>query len=121
MARTGGSPEDAGTHPLADLDAMAAAGDIELVQPGSPEAAAFDREMADELDAYNADLLARDGPDAPTSDRDLRRAALAAEQDPRYVAHALAAYRERLGLDPTGLARWLGVDPARLAMLALQP
>ncbi len=104
-----------------DFEAMAAAGDIEIIEPGTPEAAAFDREMIDQLDEYNASLIEREGPDALTSDRQLRQAALAAEQDPYYVGHALAAYRERIGADHAGLATWLHVTPSQLAALAIQP
>jgi hypothetical protein len=110
---------DAGTYTRLDFEAMAVAGDIEIIQPGTPEAAAFDREMVAQLDAYNAKLLEREGPDAMTSDRQLRQAALAAEQVPDYVAYAFAAYRERLGLDRDGLARWLDVGPDQLAALAI--
>ena len=110
-----------GTYSLADLQAMDAAGDIDIIAPGTPEADAFDREMVAELDAYNARLLARDGPDALTSDRDLRIAALAAERDPGTIAHALVTARRQLVTDHAGLAAWLGVTPTRLAALAIQP
>ena len=110
-----------GTYSLADLEAMAAAGDIELAMPGTPEYAAGVRALREQLARHDAALLARDGPDALTSDRDLRIAALAAERDPAYVAHALAASRERIGADREGLAQWLGIAPDRLAALAIQP
>ena len=103
-----------------DFEAMAAAGDIEIIEPGTPEAAAFDREMVNQLDEYNADLIEREGPDALTSDRQLRQAAVTAEQDPRYVAHALADARARLVADRAGLASWLGIGPNQLAALGLE-
>ena len=109
------------TYSALDLEAMAAAGDVELAMPGTPEADRADRAAREQLAAYNADLVAREGPDALLSDRQLRQAALAAEQDPRLVAHAFASYRERLGLDPAGLAAWLHVGTGQLAALALEP
>ena len=113
--------EGAGTYTLAELQAMAAAGDVELVEAGTPEAAASDREMVDQLDPYNRELLEREGADALTSDRQLRQAALLAERDPATVAHALADARARLVADRAGLASWLGIDADRLTALALEP
>ena len=113
--------EDAGTYSLAELEAMAAAGEIELIDAGIPETSAFDREMVAELDAYNADLVAREGPDALTSDRQLRQAALAAEGDPGTIAHALVTARRQLVTDHAGLASWLRINADRLAALALEP
>ena len=63
----------------------------------------------------------REGPDAMTSDRQLRRAALAAEQAPGTIAHALVTARRQLVTDHAGLASWLGLDADRLAALALEP
>ena len=95
MPGTSRNSEGTGTYALAELQAMASADDIELVGPGTQEARIFDREMDDELDGYNRDLVERDGPDALTSDRQLRQAALAAEQDPALAASALAVARQR--------------------------
>ena len=38
--------DDPGAYTRAELEALEAAGDIQIVPPGTPEAAAFDREMA---------------------------------------------------------------------------
>lgn len=114
-----GTPRDEAaedTYSRLNVEAMEAVGDIEIVRAHTPEAAAFDREMAAQLAEYDRDLVAREGPDALTSDRQLRQAA---EQDAGLVASALASYRERLGLDRAGLAWWLGIGPDRLAALAL--
>ena len=108
------------TYTMLDLEAMEAAGDIELAMPGTPEAEAAREAMVDELDAYDTELLAREGPDALTSDRQLRQAALAAEQDPATIAHALVTARRQLVTDHTGLASWLGIDADRLAALVLE-
>ena len=113
--------EDAGTYSLVELHAMAAAGDIDLIRLGTPEAATFDREMTAQLDEYNADVVERGGPDALTSDRQFRQAALAAEQDPTLAASALAARRAALVTDHAGLAAWLGMTPNGLAAPALEP
>ena len=110
-----------GTYSLADLEAMAAAGDIELAMPGTPEADAFDRRMAEQLAEYDRELLERDGPDALTSERLVRQMALAAERDPGTVGHALLVARRQLGYDHAELARWLGIDANRLALLAIKP
>lgn len=112
---------DDDTYTLVDLQAMEAAGDIELAMPGTPEHAVGVRAMIEQLRAHDRELVAREGPDAMTSDRDLRLAALAAEQDPHYVAHALADARARLMADHAGLATWLHVTPSQLAALAIQP
>ena len=116
-----GDDDEEGGYTFADLQAMEAAGDIEIIQPGTPEAEAFDREMADRLAEHDRELLEREGPDALTSGRLLRQTALVAEQDAFYIAHALASYRERLGFDQAGLAQWLGVGPNQLAALAIKP
>ncbi len=113
--------EDEGGFTLAEVQAMEAAGEIEIIQPGTPEAEAFDRAMVEQLAEHDRDLLEREGPDALTSGRLLRQTALAAEQDAFYIAHALASYRERLGYDQAGLAQWLGVGPNQLAALAIRP
>ena len=113
--------EDEGGFTLAEVQAMEAAGEIEIIQPGTPEAEAFDRAMVEQLAEHDRDLLRREGPDALTSGRLLRQTALAAEQDAFYIAHALASYRERLGFDQAGLARWLGIGPNQLAALAIKP
>ena len=110
-----------GTYSLLDLQAMDAAGDVELAMPGTPEHAAGVRALREQLAAYDADLVARDGPDALTSDRQLRQAALAAEHDPTTIAHVLLAARRQLGYDHVQLARWLGITPDRLAALAILP
>ncbi len=116
-------PHDAGrdgTHSLGELRALEEAGAIEIARPGTPEADPFDPAMADDVPAYNAKLLAHHGPDALTSNRQLRQAAVAAERDPDRVAAALTSYRERLGLEHIGLTVWLGVLSGTLAALALE-
>src|SRR4051812_15454662 len=77
---------------MAELQDLADAGVIEIVQPGTPEAAAFDREMAEQLANADEDLRQREGPDALTSDRLLRQAAIAAEQEPERVGYAFATW-----------------------------
>ena len=67
------------------------------------------------------DQIKRRGPDALTSDRQLRQAMLAAERDPGTIAHALLLARRQLGYDHAELARWLGITTDRLAALALEP
>jgi len=111
--------QEPGTHTPLDFEAMAAAGDIDIIRPSTPEAVAFAVELAGQLDGSNAELIARDGPDAMTSVRLLRQAGLLAEGDPGTVAGALASYRERLGFDHAGLAAWLGVNATQLAALGL--
>ncbi len=113
--------EDEGGFTLAELQAMEAAGDIEIVQPGMPEAEAWDRAMAAQLAEHDRELVEREGPDALTSDRLLRQAALIAEQDPTTIGHALLVARRQLGYDHAELARWLGVGPNQLAALAITP
>ena len=106
---------DEGAYTADELRAMGA----EFVPPDDHEA--FDREMAAALDAHDDELRAREGPDAVTSDRLLRMAALTAESDPAFVGSALAAFRERRGMEPAALAAWLGVDTDQLAALAVSP
>src|SRR4051812_8144663 len=100
---------DLGSFTQADLEILAAAGSIEIILPGTPEADAFDRRIADELRAHDAALLAREGPDALTSVRALRQAALAAERDPERVGFALSAFCHAHGWDRSRLATWLGI------------
>jgi hypothetical protein len=105
--------DDEGGYTLEELRAMG----VEFVSPDDHDA--FDREMAAQLQEVDAELVAREGSDALTSDRLLRQVALTAERDPSFLASALAGFRERRGLDPNGLAAWLGIGPDRLAALAL--
>ena len=110
-----------GTYSLVDLQAMEAAGDVELAMPGTPEAAAARREMTGQLADYDADLVAREGPDTMTSRRQLRQAALDAESRPGTIGHALARSREARGWSRDELAAWLGTSLDGLAGLALEP
>ena len=55
------------------------------------------------------------------SDQQLRQTTPTAEQDPTTIGHALARYRDARGWSRDELAAWLGVDPNRLAALAIQP
>jgi len=107
------------TYTRLELEAIEAAGDIDASRPGTPEVAAFDREMTADLDEYNREIMPRDGPDAPTGDRLLRQAGLLAERDPNTVAAGPAGYRARLRLDHAGLAAWPGITPTQLAALGL--
>ena len=106
---------DEGAYTADEFRAMGA----EFVPPDDHEA--FDREMAAALDAHDDELRAREGPDAVTSDRLLRMAALTAESDPGFVGAAFAAFRDRRGLARADLASWLGVDVDQLAALAVSP
>jgi hypothetical protein len=63
-----------------DLEQIEGAGALSCAPPGSTEAALFDLAMADELDTLDAEMLARDGPDALTSDRAYRMAQFRAAQ-----------------------------------------
>ena len=81
---------------MADLEALEAAGVIEIHRPGTPEADAFDRAMVVDLDEADAELAGREGPDALTSDRLLRQTALAAEQNPAACERNPAPRRGRL-------------------------
>jgi hypothetical protein len=126
---------DAQEHPGApdDLDAAEAAGALSYAAPGTPEAEAFDLAMADELDALDAEFLAREGPDALTSDRAFRMAQFkqqqaaerqrelaAAEQDDNRVGHVLATFRAQRGWSAETLADWLGVSADDLVRLAAE-
>jgi hypothetical protein len=102
-----------------DLAAELAAERIDIVQPGAPEADAFDREIAEQLPEYDARLLAEQGPDALTSDRHLRQAALVAERNPDLLGSAFAAWCERRGWERADLADFLGVTTDQLAAMAL--
>jgi hypothetical protein len=104
-----------------DLAAELAAGNIEIVQPGTPEADAFDLEMAEQLPEYDARMLAEEGPDALTSARHLRQAALIAERNPDLLGHALAAWCRARGWERADLADFLGVTVDQLAAMALVP
>ena len=109
-----GDPDE-GAYTAEELRAMG----VEIVPPDEHEA--FDREMAAALDAHDDELRAREGPDAVTSDRLLRMAAITAESDPAFVGSAFGAFREGRGLAPADLAAWLGVDADQLAALAVSP
>jgi hypothetical protein len=109
-----------GSFSAAELERLQAEGVIEVVQPGTPEASAFDQELANELEAADAELLAREGPDAFTSARMLRQTALTAERDPERVGHAFAAWCERRGLERSDLAEYLGVTLDQLAAMAIE-
>ena len=110
-----GDEPDEGAYTPEELRAMG----LEVVPPDEHEA--FDREMAAALAAHDDELRAREGPDAVTSNRLLRMAALTAESDPAFVGSVFAAFRERRGLAPADLAAWLGVDADQLAALAVGP
>jgi hypothetical protein len=84
-------------------------------------------------DAFDAELPAREGPDALTSERALRlsqfratqaaerQAALRdAERDCDRVGYMLAAFHERRGWSREQLADWLGIVPDELVRLAVE-
>jgi hypothetical protein len=77
------------------------------------------RRCSPPLDDENAELLAREGPDALTSDRHFRQAALAAELDPELVASAFAGWCRERGWERSDLAGYLGVTVDQFAALAL--
>lgn len=108
-----------GSFSAEELARLEAAGVIERIQPGTPEAASFDREMVEQLAAADAELLEREGPDALTSDRYLRQTALAIEQDPTFVGHAFARWCQRRGWERSDLADYLGVTLDQLAAMAI--
>src|SRR6059058_3293012 len=93
-----------GPFTLAELLALEADGVIEIHQTATQGAVAFDQAIADQLPAFNARLLAEEGPDALTSDRALRQAALVAERDPERVGYALAAFCRAHGWERSDLA-----------------
>src|SRR5215212_6703936 len=109
-----------GSFSADELARLKASGLIEIATPGTPEAAAFDRELADELEAADAELLALEGPDAFTSARMLRQTALRAELDPERIGHAFAAWCRARGWERTDLANWLGVTVDQLAAMAIE-
>ena len=108
-----------GSFSAEELERLEREGIIERIQPGTPEAEAFNREMAARLMAVDAELLRTDGPDALTSDRLLRQEALKAEHDPERVASAFAAWCRSRGWERADLASWLGVTTGQLAAMAL--
>jgi hypothetical protein len=99
---------------------LEAEGIIEIARPGTPEWEAALDEMAEQLDAEDAERLALDGPDALTSDRMLRQTALVLERDPESVAYALAAWCQSHGWTRSDLASWLGLTIDGYAALALE-
>src|SRR5215204_4794872 len=121
-------------HPRApdDLDAASEeSGALSFVAPGSTEADDFDAAMVDDLAAFDAELLAAEGPDALTSDRALRLAAFRqqqavqhqrelaeAERDSDLVGYVLAVFRRQRGWSAEALADWLGISPDDYARLA---
>jgi hypothetical protein len=93
-----------------------------------------DPEMSAELAAYDAELIAREGPDALTSDRALRlslfkrqqaaerEAALwGAEGDADRVGYVLAAFRQQSGWSRWQLAAWLGLSVFHFKQLSREP
>jgi hypothetical protein len=120
-------------NPRAPAPSAAArsSGALGFAAPGSAEADAFDLAMADDLAAFDAELLAREGPDALTSDRALRLAHFreqqaterrqsveAAECDHALAGYVLGAFRRQRGWSREQLADWLGISPDDYARLA---
>lgn len=104
----------------ADLARLEAEGAIEIHQPGTPGYAEHARAMREQVAAADAEELAVHGPDAVTSVRLLRQAAVAAERDPERIGSAFAAWCAVRGWDRRDLADHLGVSVDRLAALALE-
>jgi len=109
-----------GSFSADELARLEASGIIEMIQPGTAAAAAFDQQMADELEAADAELLALEGPDAFTSARMLRQTALTAELDPERVGYAFAAWCRLRGWERSDLAAHLGVTIDQLAAMAVE-
>jgi hypothetical protein len=109
-----------GSFSAAELSRLEGEGIIEIHEPGSPGARQHAQEMRAQLQAVDEDLRRREGPDAVTSDRLLRQAAIAAEQDPGRIGHALASFCRRRGWERSDLADWLGLSLDRYAALALE-
>jgi hypothetical protein len=112
--------QPSGSFSADELARLEAAGIIEAVQPGTPEAAAFDQELLDELEVADAELLALEGPDAFTSARMLRQTALRAELDPERIGYAFAAWCRARGWERSDLAEYLGVTVDQLAAMAIE-
>src|SRR3954469_3347783 len=109
-----------GSFSQAELERLEAEGVIEMIQPGTPEAAAFDQQLMDELEAADAELLALEGPDAFTSARMLRQTALTAESNPERIAYVFAVWCRRQGWERSDLADWLSVTLDQLAAMAIE-
>src|SRR4051812_43039976 len=103
-----------GGHTLDDLARLQAEGVLEVHAPGTTEHAAARRAMAEELAYADAEALALEGPDALTSDRLLRQAAVGAELNPDYLGYAFAAWCRAKGWERSDLASWLGVTTDQL-------
>ena len=93
---------------------------IEAATPGTPEAAAFDQALIDELDAADAEQVALQGPDAFTSARLLRKMAIVSELDPTRIGYAFASWCRARGWERSDLAAHLGVTPDQLAAMAVE-
>ena len=91
-----------------------------MIRPGTPEAAAFDQELADELEVADAELLALEGPDAFTGSRMLRQTALAAEAGPGAGRQCLRGLVPARGRERAELAGYLGVTVDQLAAMSVE-
>lgn len=111
---------DEGGHTLDDLARLQAEGVLEVHQPGTPEHAAARRAIRDELAYADAEALALEGPDALTSTRLLRQAAIGAELDPERYGSVFATFCARHGWERADLASYLGVTADKLAAMALE-
>jgi hypothetical protein len=112
---------EAGAFSLADLEALQAAGVIEIHDSESPDADAFDVAMVIDLDVTDGGHAGGEGLDALTSARLLQQTALAAESHAALVGSVLAAHRGRERWTREQLADWLGLSFDGLALLALEP
>jgi hypothetical protein len=108
-----------GSFSAEELARLQAGGGVEIVLPGTPESEVSDRAMVERLDAVDADLIEREGPDALTSERLLRQAALSAERAPEYVGYAFAAWCRARGWERSDLADYLNVTVNQLAAMAI--
>lgn len=108
-----------GSFSEAELARLEAERTIEIHRPGAPGYDEAGRAMAEQMRQHNAEMLAAE-PDALTSDRMLRQAALTAELDPERVGYTFAAWCRGYGWARSDLADWLGVTTSQLAALALE-
>src|SRR4051812_9438789 len=114
------SDQPDGSFSADELARLEASGFVDSTRPGTPEAAAFDQELIDELEAADAELLALEGPDAFTSARLFRQTALTAELDPERIGHAFATWCTARGWKRSDLADYLGVSIGQLAAMAIE-
>jgi hypothetical protein len=117
----------------ADLEALEGAGVFSVARPGTPEADDFDAAIGEDLAAFDAEMIEREGPDALTSDRALRLSTFKqqqaaerlaelqhAEQDDDLVGYVLATFRRQRDWTREQLADWLGIAVDDLTRMAVE-